>query len=145
MRLTKQSTYAIRALMYCAVNHPRLSQVSAIASAYGISESFLFKLIKPLVENGILETVRGRRGGIRLARGPESITLFDSVSLTEDGFVLADCFGSEGIDCPLVENCAFHNTLAAALTAFHNELAAKTIADVVADTPDIAARLGIAR
>ena len=83
MRLTKQSSYAVRALMYCALNEPHLSQVSAISDAYGISEAFLFKLIKPLVKNGLLATVRGRNGGIRLARPANEITVYESVRLTE--------------------------------------------------------------
>jgi hypothetical protein len=59
VRLTRQSNYAIRALVYCAVNEPELSRVADIAKSYNISELFLFKLIKPLVENGLIETVRG--------------------------------------------------------------------------------------
>ena len=54
MRLTRQSNYAVRALIYCAVNDPQLSRIADIARAHGISEMFLFKLIKPLVENGLL-------------------------------------------------------------------------------------------
>ena len=68
MRLTRQSNYAIRTLVYCAVNGSELSRIGEIAKAYGISELFLFKLIKPLVENGLLETVRGRHGGVRLGK-----------------------------------------------------------------------------
>ena len=68
MRLTRQSNYAIRTLVYCAVNEPGLSRVAEIARAYGISELFLFKLIKPLVEAGLLQTVRGRHGGIKLGK-----------------------------------------------------------------------------
>ena len=60
MRLTRQSSYAIRTLIYCAVNEPKLSRIADIAKAHAISELFLFKLIKPLVEAGLLQTVRGR-------------------------------------------------------------------------------------
>ena len=60
MRLTRQSSYAVRTLVYCAVKAPELSRVAEIAKAHSISELFLFKLIKPLVEAGLLETVRGR-------------------------------------------------------------------------------------
>ena len=90
MRLTKQSSYAIRTLMYCAINEPGLSRVADIAKAYGISELFLFKLIKPLVENGLIETVRGRHGGLRLARPASEITLLDAIRLTEENFALAE-------------------------------------------------------
>lgn len=143
MRLTKQSTYAVRALIYCAKNDPNLSQVRAIANAYGISESFLFKLIKPLVENGLLETVRGRRGGIRLARSAASITLLDSIQLTEESFDFSECLEDEDGPCPLIGHCSIHQALASALRAFQEQLASKTVADLVDGDPQIAQKLGI--
>ena len=68
MRLTKQTNYAFRILMYCAANGGQLSRVAEIAKAYTVSEPFLFKILQPLTEGGLIETVRGRNGGIRLAR-----------------------------------------------------------------------------
>ena len=66
MRVTKQTNYAVRMLMYCAADPGALSRVPDIARAYGVSELFLFKILKPLVKAGLIETVRGRNGGIRL-------------------------------------------------------------------------------
>src|ERR1700753_4281042 len=102
MRLTRQSSYAIRTLVYCAANEPELSRVAEVAKAYSISELFLFKLIKPLVEARLLERVRGRHGGIRLGRPAEKITLLDTIKLTEENFALAECFEGGDINCPLV-------------------------------------------
>ena len=76
MKLTRQTNYAIRALVYCAVNEPGLSRVTDIARAHGISELFLFKLIKPLVENGLLKTVRGRHGAEVVAGRPTGVNGF---------------------------------------------------------------------
>ncbi len=143
MRLTKQSSYAVRALIYCALNEPNLSQVSAISKAFGISEAFLFKLIKPLVKNGVLATVRGRKGGIRLARPASEITVFESVRLTEDSFALAPCFEGPAEDCPLADICMFHDALHAALQAFFKELDSYTIADLVKDRHVLSERLAI--
>ena len=70
MRLTRQTNYAIRILMYCAANDGRLSRIPEIASAYGVSELFLFKILQPLVENRLVETVRGRNGGVSSASRP---------------------------------------------------------------------------
>ena len=106
MRLTRQSSYAIRTLIYCAVNGERLSRVADIAKAHAISELFLFKLIRPLVDGGLLETVRGRRGGIRLARPATEISLLDTVKLTEENFAMAECFeGGSDVHCPLAGAC----------------------------------------
>lgn len=142
MRLTKQSSYAVRTLMYCAVNNAKLSRVSEIARAYAISELFLFKLIKPLVAGGILETMRGRNGGIKLARPAEEITLLEAIKLTEDNFMLAECFGGGRTNCPLVGYCEFNRALNAALEAFFEALGTVTIADLVANRATLRDRLG---
>jgi Rrf2 family iron-responsive transcriptional regulator len=59
----------IRILMYCAANDGRLCRIPEIAAAYSVSELFLFKILQPLVEAGLVETVRGRNGGVRLGKG----------------------------------------------------------------------------
>ncbi len=142
MRLTRQSNYAIRALIYCAVNAPGLSRVADIARAHGISELFLFKLIKPLVDAGLIETVRGRHGGIRLGRPAGQITLLDTIRLTEENFAMAECFEEE-VHCPLVDNCDVNAALHEALGAFFNVLDGYTIADLAGKRRSLRARLGL--
>ena len=143
MRLTRQSSYAIRTLMYCAVNVPQLSRVADIAKAHGISELFLFKLIRPLVENGLIETVRGRHGGIRLGRPANEITLLDTIKLTEENFAMAECFEGGDVTCPLVDACDLNAALREALGAFFNVLDAYTIADLVGKRRSLRERLGL--
>ena len=143
MRLTRQSSYAIRTLMYCAVNSPGLSRVADIAKAHAISELFLFKLIKPLVEHGLIETVRGRRGGIRLGRPANEITLLDTIRLTEENFTMAECFEGGDISCPLVDACDLNAALREALGAFFNVLESYTIADLVEKRVSLRDRLGL--
>ena len=143
MKLTRQSNYAIRALIYCAVNEPGLSRVTDIAKAHGISELFLFKLIKPLVENGLLKTVRGRHGGIKLGRPASEITLLDTIRLTEESFAMAECFEGGDISCPLVDNCDVNSALREALGAFFEVLDSKTIADLAGKRRSLRERLGM--
>jgi Rrf2 family transcriptional regulator, iron-responsive regulator len=143
MRLTRQSSYAIRTLMYCAVNSPGLSRVADIAKAHAISELFLFKLIKPLVESGLIETVRGRRGGIRLGRPASDITLLDTIRLTEENFAMAECFEGGDVSCPLVDACDLNAALREALGAFFNVLESYTIADLVEKRVSLRERLGL--
>ena len=142
VRLTRQSNYAIRSLVYCAVNQPGLSRVADIAKAYGISELFLFKLIKPLVENGLLQTVRGRRGGVKLGKPADDITLLDTIRLTEENFALAECF-EDGGKCPLIGECDLNSALREALGAFFEVLASYTIADLASKKRSIRERLGL--
>ena len=144
MRLTRQSSYAIRTLVYCAVNAPNLSRIADIAKAHSISELFLFKLIKPLVEAGLIETVRGRRGGIRLGRPAADITLLDTIKLTEENFALAECVeGGSDVLCPLVGACALNAALREALGAFFDVLDGYTIADLAGKRQAIRRRLGL--
>ena len=144
MRLTRQSNYAIRTLVYCAVNAPDLSRIADIARAHSISELFLFKLIKPLVENGLLQTVRGRKGGIRLGRPAADITLLDTIKLTEENFAMAECFdGGTDVSCPLADNCDLNGALREALGAFFDVLASHTIADLASKKRSIRDRLGL--
>jgi Rrf2 family iron-responsive transcriptional regulator len=143
MRLTRQSSYAIRTLIYCAVNDPDLSRVADIARAHSISELFLFKLIKPLVEGGLLKTVRGRHGGIRLGRPAGEITLLDAVKLTEESFALAECFEGGDTNCPMVFNCDLNGALNEALEAFFDVLDRYTIADLANKRRSIRERLGL--
>ena len=135
MRLTKQTNYAVRMLMYCAANDGKLSRVPEIAKAYGVSELFLFKIIQPLHKAGIMDTVRGRNGGVRLGRPAADITLFDVVRVTEENFAMAECFevGAE-TDCPLVDSCGFNSALREALNAFfaatHRDLTVWGVASI---------------
>ena len=143
MRLTKQTNYAVRMLMYCAANDGRLSRVPEIARAYGVSELFLFKILQPLTKAGLVETVRGRNGGVRLGRAAERITLFDVVKVTEDSFAMAECFEDRVAECPLVDSCGLNSALRKALNAFFDVLADYTIEDLVKARPQINFLLGI--
>ncbi len=143
MRLTRQTNYAIRILMYCAANDGRLSRIPEIAAAYTVSELFLFKILQPLVENKLIATVRGRNGGVRLAKPAAEITLFDVVRVTEESFAMAECFENDAADCPLIDSCALNAALRKALGAFFEVLESYTIADLTKERPSLQLLLGI--
>jgi Rrf2 family transcriptional regulator, iron-responsive regulator len=142
MRLTKQTNYAIRLMMYCAANgEDQLSRISDVAKAYGVSELFLFKVLQPLVQGKLVVAVRGRNGGVRLARPAGTITLLDVVRLTEESFSMAECFDEGVTDCPLIDACSLNSALRKALNAFFDVLESYTIAELVRTKPDIRALL----
>ncbi|MEZ5812660.1 MAG: iron-responsive transcriptional regulator RirA [Rhizobiaceae bacterium] len=143
MRLTRQTNYAVRMLMYCAANTDGLSRVPDIARSYSVSELFLFKILQPLVAGGFVQTVRGRNGGIRLAKPAGEITLLDIVRTTEDNFAMAECFENDEAECPLVNSCALNSALREALNAFFAVLAKYSIDDLVRARSDISALLGL--
>lgn len=143
MRLTKQTNYAVRMLMYCAANDGHLSRIPEIAKAYGVSELFLFKILQPLNKAGLVETVRGRNGGVRLPKPATEISLFDIVKVTEDSFAMAECFEAGEIDCPLVDSCGLNAALRKALNAFFEVLQQYSIDDLVKARPQISFLLGL--
>jgi Rrf2 family iron-responsive transcriptional regulator len=143
MRLTKQTNYAVRIMMYCAANGEKLSRIPEIARAYNVSELFLFKILQPLHKAGLVETLRGRNGGVKLGRASNKITLFDVVRVTEDSFSMAECFDDNATDCPLIDSCGLNSALRKALNAFFDVLAEYTIDDLVKARPQIHFLLGL--
>lgn len=143
MRLTRQTNYAIRMLMYCAANDGKLSRVPEIARAYGVSELFLFKILQPLVEHKLVETVRGRNGGVRLGRAAKEISLFDVVRVTEENFAMAECFENDATECPLVDSCGLNSALREALNAFFGVLMKYSIDDLIKARPNVRVLLGL--
>ena len=143
MRLTRQTNYAVRILMYCAANDAQLSRIGDIAKAYSVSELFLFKILQPLTKAGLIESVRGRNGGIRLGRAADKISLLDVVKVTEDNFAMAECFENDATECPLVDSCGLNAALRKALGAFFEVLAGYSIEDLVKSRPSINFLLGL--
>ncbi|OXT00466.1 iron-responsive transcriptional regulator [Notoacmeibacter marinus] len=143
MRLTRQTNYAIRMMMYCASNPEDLSRIPDIAKAAEVPELYLFKILKPLVAANLMKTVRGRKGGVCLARPATEITLFDIVRVTEEGFFMADCFEDGETTCPLVDHCSLNAALREALNAFLNVLSRHTLAGLVKERPEIPELFGL--
>lgn len=144
MRLTKQTNYAIRLLMYCAANEPNISNVRVIARSFSSSEKFMFKVLKILSDNGLMHTIRGRNGGVKLARRPNEITILDVVKLTEENFLMAECFDGGYSDCPMIGSCVLNQALSEALAEFFSVLNKYTIEDLAKDRSNIFDKLGIA-
>jgi Rrf2 family iron-responsive transcriptional regulator len=143
MRLTKQTNYAVRIMMYCAANGEKLSRIPEIAKAYDVSELFLFKILQPLHKAGLVDTIRGRNGGVRLGRPADKITLLDVVRVTEESFSMAECFDDGESDCPLIDSCGLNSALRKALNAFFDVLSQYTIDDLVKSRPQINFLLGL--
>lgn len=141
MRLTKQTNYAVLALIYCATAEPALSRVTDIAARFRISEPFLFKIITPLVDQGMIETVRGRRGGVRLGRPASQINLADVVRLTDESLVLFEEAAPSG-DIRRELTGGYADALDSALSAFLGVLAQYSIADL-ARQPGLQTLLGL--
>lgn len=125
MRLTRYTDYALRVLIHLTVVKGQLCSIAEIARTYGISQNHLMKVVNDLSRAGYVEAVRGRGGGLRLARAPEDIKVGEIVRHTEEGFGLTDC-GS----CAIAPACGLTGVLGEALSAFMAVLDRYTLADI---------------
>lgn len=130
MRLTVFSDYSLRLLMFAAQRGERLSTIEEVASAYGISRFHLMKVAQTLGNAGFLQNLRGRSGGLRLARPAAEIRLGDVIRVTEEDMALVACFEGGAQDCPLMAACGLQGVLSEAMGAFMAVLDRTTLADV---------------
>jgi len=106
MQITRQADYAVRAVLYLAQLGPeRRAATSQIAQEQKIPPSFLAKIVSQLSVAGILQTSRGARGGVSLARDPEDISVLEVVEAIDGPILLNECVGDNGSGCPFGENC----------------------------------------
>ena len=131
MRLTTFSDYSLRVLIYLGTAQGRLATIDEVAAAYGISGNHLMKVVHHLAQHGYIETLRGKNGGMRLARAPETIRVGDVLRTTEDGFALVECFEERENDCRITRVCKLKGALAQALEAFLAVLDGCTLADLI--------------
>lgn len=127
MRLTLYTDYSLRLLMHLAANSERLCSIADVARAFSVSQNHLMKVAHDLGRAGYVSAVRGRHGGLRLARPASEINLGAVVRHTEDGFDLADC-----PNCPIASACGLTGALAEALAAFMKVLESYSLADLTA-------------
>lgn len=144
MRLTTMTDYALRLLMYLAQQPDRLCTIAEAAQAHGISETHLMKVTHHLGLLGWIETVRGKGGGMRLARAPHEIGLGEVVRDMEPDFHLVECF-STGNTCVRTGDCALTGVLHSALQDFLARLDGVTLADIVPTRPLPATRVAVHR
>lgn len=126
MRLKSYTDYALRVLMHLAARPDRLASIAEIARTYRISHNHLMKVVHDLRKAGFLGAVRGRAGGIRLARPATEISVGEVVRHTEAGFDLVDC-GS----CVIAPACALTAALHEARSAFMAVLDGYSLDDLV--------------
>lgn len=139
MRLTSFSDYALRVLMYAAMQSDRLITIEETADVYGISRAHLMKVVNQLTRAGYLKAVRGRSGGLALAKRPNKIRLGDVMRDTEPDFALVECFMADN-QCRITPRCRLRVALREALGAFIKTLDRYTLADLILNPEDFGIR-----
>jgi Rrf2 family nitric oxide-sensitive transcriptional repressor len=133
MRLTNFTDYTLRVLIYLGAHQRegRLATIGDIAASYGISANHLMKIVSHLAQQGYVETVRGKGGGMRLARAPERINIGAVVRDAEQDFAVVECFQRGKCECPIVSACTLRGVLGRAMGAFFEVLDRQTLADLL--------------
>jgi len=131
MQLTKYTDYTLRTLLYLGAHQDRLSTISEISEYHNISRSHLVKVVHQLGKNGFIITIRGKNGGIRLAKEPDKIQLSQVVKLTEPHMNIQECFSKETNTCPLINECKLKHVFYDAREAFMRSLEGKYLNDIL--------------
>jgi Rrf2 family nitric oxide-sensitive transcriptional repressor len=129
MQLSLHTDYALRVLMTLAATDQHLS-VDEIAQRFRISRNHLAKVVQGLQAAGLVETFRGRGGGMRLARPAETITVGEVVRRFENLDAFVSCFAS-GAGCVINGMCGLKPLLSEAMEDFLTRLDQRRISELV--------------
>lgn len=143
MHLSTFTDYTLRVLMYLAVAKDRLVTTSELAAAYGISQNHLTKVVHQLSRSGLVDSVRGKGGGIRLARQPDEIHLGGVIRASEGHAPIVQCFSAQKNACRIAPACRLNRILAQAFDGLFQALDAYTLADLTSNDQELAALMQI--
>jgi Rrf2 family nitric oxide-sensitive transcriptional repressor len=143
MRLTSFTDYSLRVLMYLAADPDRRATIGEIAQAFEVSENHLMKVVHFLGKAGLLANVRGRGGGLELARAPGGINVGAVVRATEGNTGPVECFDRDTSSCLIVRACKLRGVLEEAMDAFYAVLDGYTLADITRNGKALGRVLGI--
>jgi len=107
MEITRETDYAIRCILRMSRNPDAILMVEQISEEMAIPRSFLAKILQKLSKADIVKSFRGVRGGFRLSRGPESISILDVVEAIEGRVAMNEC-AVDASSCSLASTCCVH-------------------------------------
>jgi Rrf2 family transcriptional regulator, nitric oxide-sensitive transcriptional repressor len=131
MRLTLHTDYALRVLIYAGLKRDTLTTIPEIVRHFGISKGHVMKVVHRLAQMGYLDTVRGKNGGLRLARDPARIGVGTVIRDMEQELGVLPCLQDRGGYCRIEECCSLRTALRAATDAFLATLDRYTVADLL--------------
>jgi len=130
MQLTIFTDYGLRSLMYLALQPDRLCSVREISEYYGISRNHLVKVVHRLSQLEYIITIKGKGGGIRLAKDAGILRIGDLVQKLEPHMNMVECFSKETNTCKITHSCKLKYYLFNANQSFIDTLNKHTLADV---------------
>lgn len=117
--------------MYLAMRRGEPATIQEVSDRFAVSKNHMVKISHQLTKAGLIESTRGRNGGVCLARPPESISVEEVVRAAENNFDLVECFNAADNHCVISGVCKLNGILGAARTAFFEVLQRFSLADLV--------------
>lgn len=129
MDISRKTDYALRMLSMLAENEGNLLSVRSAAESVDVPYSFARSIQHGLVQAGIIESLRGVRGGMRLKVDPKDLTIRQIVEAVQGPLVMNDCTAEDGV-CPRMDGCCYHSLWVGAQELLRNYLDSVTLDDV---------------
>ncbi len=142
MRHTSHADYALRVLLYLRVAPGRQGSVSEMAEAHAVSRHHLVKVVQGLAGAGMVETSRGRGGGVRLVRDPSSISVGEVMRAMEKDFAVVECLGAARF-CRVAGVCGARSVFSRALDAYFEVLDRTSLEEIAANDYGLRGALGL--
>ncbi|HVW10304.1 MAG TPA: Rrf2 family transcriptional regulator [Bryobacteraceae bacterium] len=130
MYLTRHADYTMRLLIHLAVQPDGAATIREISERYGISRNHLMKVANQATRAGYVKGVRGRAGGLQLAKRPAELNIGEILRSIED-WTLVECFDSGSNECRIDRGCGLKPILREATAAFLAVLDRYTLEDAV--------------
>lgn len=130
MHITRYTDYSLRVLIYLATRGEELSTIKQISDSYDISRNHLMKVVHQLNKKGYIETVRGKKGGMKLRMQPSDINVGVLVRETEQDLSVVECLSGSN-NCRISPVCGLKGMFSEAIEAFLKTLDHYTLADVI--------------
>lgn len=130
MQLSKFTDYALRTLMHLAVAKEHMLTTRQIADIHDAKYNHLAKVTQWLVREGYVASVRGRSGGLRLAKEAKNVNIGTILRDLESQSDLVECMRPDGGNCVLSGACGLTSAFGKAQEAFFQVLDAMTLADL---------------
>lgn len=132
MQLTAHTDYALRVLIYLTTRPNQLVTITELADFFKISRNHLVKVVHKLGVKGFIRTVRGKGGGICLAKPPQQINVGTVVRVIENHFQIAECFNAKKQgECALQDQCGLTGLLSNAVQQFLQVLDNAVLSDLL--------------
>ena len=131
LKLSKKTDYAIILLAHLG-EADSLVSAQEISGLYNLPQPMVANILKQLCVAGLVQSIRGQRGGYILAKSTNAITLTDIINVTDNPFNLVECVHDEEV-CKVHQNCPTREPLIALHKKIHGFMEETTLASIMAE------------